>query len=184
MRVDVSAAMPGSYTYAQGYEFINTSGMHGDVPQEVKGGWNWGAFYFNWIWGIVHKTWITLIIIGLSIINFILGMFLSPQSFVSTMPGTAGSPFGAPRSTSPGMLILNSVFGLIYLALTIWFGLKGNEWAWQNRRFESIAQFKKVQRIWAYWALGFFLAGVVGWILIVGALGLLAAANMSQGGLR
>ena len=185
MRVDVSAAMPGSYTYAQGYEFVNTSGMHGDVPQEVKGGWNWGAFYFNWIWGIVHKTWITLIALGLGIVDVTLRLIIYPSSFTPhPMPMPGGPPFGAPSPTAPGLLILNGVFWLMGLGLNIWFGLKGNEWAWQNRRFESIAQFKKVERIWAYWVLGFFLATVAFVVLLIGALGLLTAATMSQGGPR
>ncbi|HET6457092.1 MAG TPA: hypothetical protein VFI02_22055, partial [Armatimonadota bacterium] len=30
--------------------------------------------------------------------------------------------------------------------------VKGSEWAWQNRRWESVEQFKKVQRTWVIWA--------------------------------
>ncbi|MBR6163733.1 hypothetical protein IKQ26_07590 [bacterium] len=40
-----------------------------------------------------------------------------------------------------------SIFFLI--GLPIWFGIKGNEWAWQNRYFDNIAQFNKYQRNWA-----------------------------------
>lgn len=182
MRVDVSAATPGSYTYTQGYEFVNTSGMHGDVPQEVKGGWNWGAFYFNWIWGIVHKTWITLIVLGLSAVDVILRLIIAPSSFTpQKFPAPGSPPFGATAPTPPGLVILNVIIWLTGLGLNIWFGLKGNEWAWQNRHFESIAHFKKVERIWAYWVLGVFLSGVVLLILAIGAMGLLAASTMSPG---
>ncbi|MCX6004290.1 MAG: hypothetical protein NT082_01240 [Chloroflexi bacterium] len=31
---------------------------------------------------------------------------------------------------------------------------KGNEWSWQNKRWESIEHFKKVQRTWMKWSLG------------------------------
>ncbi|MBQ7256418.1 MAG: ribonuclease G [Abditibacteriota bacterium] len=34
---------------------------------------------------------------------------------------------------------------------------KGNEWAWQNRRFKSVDHFKKVQRIWLIWGIIYFL---------------------------
>ena len=34
-------------------------------------------------------------------------------------------------------------------AFSIWFGIKGNEWAWQNKRFESIEAFHRYQRKWA-----------------------------------
>ncbi|PIR21301.1 MAG: ribonuclease G [Deltaproteobacteria bacterium CG11_big_fil_rev_8_21_14_0_20_47_16] len=29
-------------------------------------------------------------------------------------------------------------------------GIKGSEWAWQNKRWESIEQFQRVQRTWAW----------------------------------
>src|SRR5438552_3829361 len=44
--------------------------------------------------------------------------------------------------------ILN-VFGTLLVMVIL--GLKGNEWAWQNRRFESAAQFQEVERVWAIW---------------------------------
>jgi len=37
--------------------------------------------------------------------------------------------------------------------MAIILGVKGNEWAWQNRKWESVDQFKRVQRTWAYVAL-------------------------------
>jgi len=40
-------------------------------------------------------------------------------------------------------------------------GFKGNEWAWQNCRWESIEHFQDVQRKWAAWGIGIFLVGVV-----------------------
>lgn len=51
----------------------------------------------------------------------------------------------------------NCYFGL--LCFVPWVGLivpfvllvKGNEWAWQHRRFESIEHFRAVQSAWAKW---------------------------------
>ncbi len=52
--------------------------------------------------------------------------------------------------------------GFIPLGLCIWFGIKGNEWAWQNKQWDSIEHFNSVQKIWAI--VGLVLA-IVGFIL-------------------
>lgn len=49
---------------------------------------------------------------------------------------------------------------MITLGLSIWFGVEGNKWAWQNRRWESIEQFHAVQKKWA-------IAGIVVSLIIV-----------------
>jgi hypothetical protein len=46
-------------------------------------------------------------------------------------------------------------------------GAKGNEWAWQNKRWESTEHFKKVQKIWAIWGLVLFLIGFLFMLFIV-----------------
>jgi Double zinc ribbon len=46
-------------------------------------------------------------------------------------------------------------FGIV---TSIIVGLKGNEWAWQNRRWSGIEQFKKVQREWAIWGTIWFVS--------------------------
>ena len=38
---------------------------------------------------------------------------------------------------------------LIPLALHIWFGTKGNEWAWENKKFDTVEKFNKYQKKWA-----------------------------------
>ena len=37
------------------------------------------------------------------------------------------------------------------LLVAIFLGLKGSELAWRNKRWESIAQFQRVQRLWLLW---------------------------------
>jgi hypothetical protein len=63
------------------------------------------------------------------------------------------------------------------LAIGIILGLKGNEWAWQNKKWDSIEHFRKAQRIWLYWGIAALLAPFVlllGFMLIVvGILGYL-----------
>ena len=43
--------------------------------------------------------------------------------------------------------------GLIWMIVL---GIKGNEWAWQHRQFDSIEQFKETQAAWSKW----------GWIIL------------------
>jgi membrane protein YqaA with SNARE-associated domain len=53
---------------------------------------------------------------------------------------------------------------LVLLLPGVWnvvLGLKGNEWAWQHRRFESMEQFEEIQAVWARWGLILFILGVV-----------------------
>lgn len=59
-------------------------------------------------------------------------------------------------SLAAGLLgLLIPLFGwIIQLALSIWFGVKGNEWAWKNNRWKSIYEFNRIQRLWVKWGLG------------------------------
>lgn len=40
-------------------------------------------------------------------------------------------------------------------------GVKGSEWAWQNKEWESVEHFKEVQRKWAIWGFAIFIASIV-----------------------
>ena len=57
------------------------------------------------------------------------------------------------------------------LAMMIILGLKGNEWAWQCKKWDSIEQFRRRQRIWMYWGIAGFIAPFV---LILGILLIMA----------
>lgn len=48
----------------------------------------------------------------------------------------------------------------ISLGLCIWFGIKGNEWAWQNKHFESVDAFHHYQKKWA-------VAGIIFYCLLI-----------------
>ena len=76
------------------------------------------------------------------------------------------------RGWNWGAFLLNIIWGIgnrTYIALLMFvpfvnlvmafvLGAKGNEWAWQNRQWESVEQFKAVQKAWAIW--GFVILGV------------------------
>jgi len=45
---------------------------------------------------------------------------------------------------------------LVIILGIIWqivLGVKGNEWAWRNRKFESVEQFKQTQAVWSKWGI-------------------------------
>jgi hypothetical protein len=54
---------------------------------------------------------------------------------------------------------------LVGLGMSILLGIKGNEWAWQSKKWESIEQFRRTQRIWMYWGIASLMAP---FILILG----------------
>jgi len=64
---------------------------------------------------------------------------------------------------------------LVGLAMMVILGIKGNEWAWQCKKWDNIEHFRHRQRIWMYWGIAAFLAPfvfILGWVLIiVGLLG-------------
>ena len=51
-------------------------------------------------------------------------------------------------------------------------GIKGNEWAWNSRKFDSVEQFKAVQHTWAIWGVVLLIIGIVvgGGILLISLL--------------
>lgn len=101
---------PSAGTYGPGYGLPNSSGAGAmaEVPPEILGRWNWGAFLCSWIWGIGNNTWLALLWF-VPCVGWIMSFVL---------------------------------------------GAKGNEWAWRNKRFESVEQFKKTQATWGWVGLG------------------------------
>jgi hypothetical protein len=50
---------------------------------------------------------------------------------------------------------------LVNFVMIFMLGAKGNEWAWQNKRWKSIEHFKKVQKLWAIWGFILFVLGML-----------------------
>jgi hypothetical protein len=63
-----------------------------------------------------------------------------------------------------GLLAFLPYIGFV---VAIVLGMKGREWAWRNKRWESFEHFQTVQKRWSFW--GVFL------VLGIGLLGILAA---------
>lgn len=76
------------------------------------------------------------------------------------------------------------ILGIIW---SIVLGVKGNEWAWQNRRFDSIEHFRQTQAAWSKWGWIVFIVCAVIWIVMmvfgVGAALFAGAATSGAGGL-
>ncbi len=147
-------ASPGSVAYDIPTQVVaspisNTSGQGKSaiVPKEIQG-WNWGAFGFSWIWGIGNKVYIALLIIVFPVVLAIL--------FILVLLGLVNITAATPHPGVPLLIILPFI-GYAFYAFTLFvsigmsfvLGIKGNEWAWAHRHWDSIEHFKKVQRIWA-----------------------------------
>jgi hypothetical protein len=109
-------------------------------------------------------------------------------SAVPVVPNNSGTGGPAPaeiRGWNWGALFLSFVWGIangvwlsmvVFVLWGVWnvvLAIKGNEWAWQNRRFESVEQFRDTQRAWSKW----------GWIIFVVGLAVLIVTILLAGGL-
>jgi hypothetical protein len=65
--------------------------------------------------------------------------------------------WGLGNNTLIALLALVPFVGIVMMFVL---GAKGNEWAWRNKSWESVEQFKRVQRNWA-------VAGVIAWIALI-----------------
>lgn len=50
---------------------------------------------------------------------------------------------------------------LIQIGVIVWFGINGNKWAWQNKKWNSIEEFHSVQKKWA------IAAGIVEGLILI-----------------
>jgi hypothetical protein len=70
--------------------------------------------------------------------------------------------WGAANSVWESFLIFVPILNVIMVFLL---GAYGNKWAWQNKSWDSIENFKKTQKTWSYWGLGVFLTGLISGII-------------------
>lgn len=66
--------------------------------------------------------------------------------------------WGIGNHTTIAFLTWNPIANFVMI---IMLGAKGNEWAWQNNRWNSIEHFKKVQKLWAIWGFILFVLGML-----------------------
>ena len=76
--------------------------------------------------------------------------------------GLRGFNWGAFLFGAIWAIFNNTWIGLLALVpglnviMAIVLGVKGNEWAWQNKRWDSVEHFFSAQRNWALWGLIIF----------------------------
>ncbi len=76
--------------------------------------------------------------------------------------------------------LLALCLGIIWMIVL---GVKGNEWAWQHRQFDSGEQFKQTQAVWSKWGwILFFVWLAIGVVWMIFAFILVGAAAISEGG--
>ena len=106
--------------------------------------------------------------------------------------GTGGAVPEEIKGWNWGAFWLSWIWGIgnnVWIALLafclgiIWsivLGVKGNEWAWQHRRFDSLEQFKQTQAAWSKWG---WIIGIISlvlallWLFLMGGLVLLGIAG-------
>ena len=102
--------------------------------------WSWGAFALSWIWGFFNGCW-WIFLIKLCFLIMTVLLWWLPLATV--------------------------IISILELGVIILFGVKGTEWAWNNRSWTSIANFKQTQDIWNKVGLALFIAGIILSILFV-----------------
>ena len=80
------------------------------------------------------------------------------------------------------IIIPCSFIPLVPLGLCIWFGIQGNKWAWQSKRYRSIQEFHEIHKKWAIAGLSLFIAGIVVTILAYASIFASMYAMMGKGG--
>lgn len=80
--------------------------------------------------------------------------------------------WGLGNGTALGLLMF---VPFVNLVIPFVLGAMGNRWAWENRKWRDVAQFKRVQRIWAWVGFGF-------WVSLVGFV--VAMVFLAQLGMR
>ncbi len=60
------------------------------------------------------------------------------------------------------------IFGALFWLVV--FGMKGNEWAWRNKEWESVEKFQAKQKVWSTWGLIIFPIAII--LLLVRILGI------------
>ena len=121
----------------------NTENAAAELPEGVRG-WNWGAFLLGFIWALGNRVWsVAALWIGLLITNYLV-LLKVQDSLVNTVD-----------------IVFTVIFGVISIVL----GVKGNEWAWHDRKWDSVERFRKTQRNWTKWgviiAIGSLVIGLV-----------------------
>jgi hypothetical protein len=95
--------------------------------------------------------------------------------FLTWIWGIGNKSYIALWALLAGIVSAIPVIGIAAIGFNIWLGIKGNEYAWQNKEWESIEQFNETQKKWTIaggivWAVFFVLGLLAG--MMAGAAGI------------
>ena len=71
--------------------------------------------------------------------------------------------WGLANGTYIALLVFLPIFNLI---MPFALGAMGNEWAWKNRKWESPAHFRSVQKSWALWGSVIFIGQIYFYVFL------------------
>jgi len=88
--------------------------------------------------------------------------------------------------TDFSLITLPLTLGMTWPIMAVILGIKGNEWAWKSRRWNSVKDFKRHQRLWAF--VGFLLIAallllVALIVFMIVALGMSSMGTGNMGGM-
>ncbi|MCR5261273.1 MAG: hypothetical protein K6C94_05490 [Candidatus Gastranaerophilales bacterium] len=86
--------------------------------------------------------------------------------FLTWIWGLGNKSYIALWALLSGIVSAIPVIGFAAIGFNIWLGLKGNEYAWHNKDWESVEQFNETQKKWV-------IAGAIVWVVLF-VLGMLA----------
>lgn len=120
---------------------------------------------------------------------------VAPQPPAANTSGTGGPVPDEIKGWNWGAFWWSWIWGIahnVWISLlafclpVIWqivLGIKGNEWAWQHRQFDSVEQFKQTQAVWSKWGWILLAVAVVIWVLMALLGGLAIIGLGASGGL-
>ena len=111
-----------------------------EIYKEIKK-FNWGAFGLGWIWGLFNGAYKQVVHPSL---------VLCAISFLPIIK-----------------IISNTI---VWIGISIYFGIKGSEWAWEGKDWKDINHFREVQKKWAIAGIAAFITIQLVIPLITGAL--------------
>ena len=133
------------------HDIENNSGEGKDciVPKNIKG-LNFGAFALSFIWGPVNKIPLGYLSLFLSVINYLIMGFMLILYFEKTNIDIKNILFK-----------IHIILGAFVYYIGLYFLFKGNELAWQNRRFKSKSDFQETQRVWLTYGIIVFIISIL-----------------------
>ncbi|MBA4493071.1 ribonuclease G [Paenactinomyces guangxiensis] len=70
---------------------------------------------------------------------------------------------------------LLTLIPVVNIVMMFVLGAKGSEWAWKAKQWESVAHFKRVQRIWGWVGFAIFIVGIIfGFIYLAAVIALIS----------